>query len=123
MDNNMVLSYDYSSQIRWRWRINAPPLWAISMAMAVRPCNTERISLLKHNQGFTGSHRTLPSGDYLLHITPAAARATINTTIMQNVPTLLTISMAIAVHRYYTARIARWRRSMVLNSGCQSSNE
>jgi hypothetical protein len=108
----MVLSYDYSSQIRRRWRKNAPPSRAISMAMAVRPCNTECISLLKHNQGFTGSHRTLPSGDYSLHITPEAARATINTTIMQNVPTLLTISMAIAVRRYYTTHIPRWRGSV-----------
>jgi hypothetical protein len=29
---------------------------------------------------------------------------------MQHVSTLLTILMAIAVRRYYTARIARWRR-------------
>jgi hypothetical protein len=31
---------------------------------------------------------------------------------MQYVPTLLTITMAVAVHRYYTARIAQWGRSM-----------
>ncbi len=60
---------------------------------------------MQHNQGFTGSHQSPPSGNYSLHIIPAAARATINTTIMQNVPTLLTISMAITVRRYYTARI------------------
>jgi hypothetical protein len=51
-----------------------------------------------------------PSGDYLLCIAPAAARATINTMIMEHVPTLLAVSMAIAMRRYYTARIARWRR-------------
>jgi hypothetical protein len=67
---------------------------------------------MQYNQGFTGSHPTPPSGDYSLHIAPAATRVTINTTIMQNVPTLLTISMAIAVRRYYTARIAQWRRSV-----------
>jgi len=67
---------------------------------------------MQHNQGFTGSDRMPTSGDYSLHIAPAAARATINITIMQNVPPLLTISMAIAVHRYYTARITRWRRSV-----------
>ena len=31
---------------------------------------------------------------------------------MQYVPTLLTITMAAAVRRYYTERIARWGRSM-----------
>ncbi len=41
----------------------------------------------------------LPSGNYSLRIAPAAARAT-----------LLAVSTAIAMRRYYTARIARWRR-------------
>jgi hypothetical protein len=53
-----------------------------------------------------------PSGDYSLRIAPAATRATINTTIMQNVPTLLAVSMVIAMRRYYITRIARWRRFM-----------
>jgi len=35
---------------------------------------------------------------------------TINKTMMQNVPTLLAVSMAIVMRQYYTARIARWRR-------------
>jgi hypothetical protein len=65
---------------------------------------------MQHDQGFTGRHWTLPSGDYLLRIASAAARVTINTTIMQNVPTLVAVSMAIAMRRYYIARIARWRR-------------
>ena len=55
------------------------------------------------DQGFTGSHWTPPSGKYSLRIAPAAARETINTTIMQHVPTLLAVSMAIAMRRYYTA--------------------
>ena len=46
MDHTMVLSYDYSS---WNWnrwwrQTNVPPLWAISMAMAVCRCNMERIT-------------------------------------------------------------------------------
>jgi hypothetical protein len=57
------------------------------------------------------SHWTPPPGNYLLHIAPAAARATANKTTMENVSTLLTILMAVAVQRYYTAHIARWRRS------------
>jgi hypothetical protein len=32
--------------------------------------------LMQHVQGFSGSHWTPPSGNYLLHIAPAAARAT-----------------------------------------------
>jgi len=43
-------------------------------------------------------------------MTSAATRATANKTKMQNESTLLTISMAIAVRRYYTAHIARWWR-------------
>jgi hypothetical protein len=31
---------------------------------------------MRHVQGYSGSHWTLPSGDYLLCIAPAAARAT-----------------------------------------------
>ena len=68
--------------------------------------------LIQHDQGFTGSHWTLPSGDYLLHIAPAAARATINKTTMQNVPTLLTMLMVIAMRWYDTARFAEWWRFM-----------
>jgi len=41
----------------------------------------------------------------------AAARATANEMTMLYVSTLLTIWMAVAVRRYYTPRIARWRRS------------
>ena len=65
---------------------------------------------MQHDQGFTGSHWMLPSGDYSLRIAPSAARATINLTMMQHELTLLAVLMAIAMRRYYTARIARWRR-------------
>jgi len=66
--------------------------------------------LMQNDQGYTGSHWTLPSDNYLLRIAPEAARAIINTTMMQHVPTLLVILMAIAMRRYYAARIAQWRR-------------
>jgi len=65
---------------------------------------------MQHDQGFNGSHWTPPSGDYWLHIAPAAARATAKKMKVQNVSTLLPILMAIAVRRYYTTRIAQWRR-------------
>jgi hypothetical protein len=63
---------------------------------------------MQHDQGFTRSHWTPPSGDYSLRIAPAAAKATINTAIMNNIPTLMAILMVIAMRRYYTPRIARW---------------
>jgi len=65
---------------------------------------------IQHDQGFTGSLWTPPSGDHSLRITPAAARATFNKTTMQNLPTLLAVLMAITMQWYYTAHIAWWRR-------------
>jgi hypothetical protein len=38
---------------------------------------------MQHVQGYSRSHWTPPSGDYLLHIAPAAARATANKTMTQ----------------------------------------
>jgi hypothetical protein len=66
-----------------------------------------RHHLMQHVQGYIGSHWTLPSGDYSLRIALAAAMATINKTTMQNVPTLLAVSMAIAMRQYYSACIAQ----------------
>jgi len=65
---------------------------------------------MQHDHGFTGSHWTPPSGNYLLCIAPASARATGNKTTMQNVPTLLTILMVIAKWWCDTAHLAQWRR-------------
>ena len=53
---------------------------------------------MQHDQGFTGSHWTPPSGDYLLRIAPAAAS---NTTIMEHVPTLLANVKAIVDQKCY----------------------
>jgi hypothetical protein len=38
---------------------------------------------MRHVQGFSESHWTLPLGNYLLRIAPAAARATANETLMK----------------------------------------
>ena len=67
---------------------------------------------MQHDQGFTGSHWMPPLGDYLLHIAPAATRVTANETSMQHVPTLLAISMAVAMRQYDTMHIDQWRRIM-----------
>jgi hypothetical protein len=61
---------------------------------------------MQHVQGYTGNHWTPPSGNYSLRIAPAAAKATTKTT-MHNVPTLLTLLMAVAVQRNYTVHIAQ----------------
>jgi len=74
---------------------------------------------MQHDQGFTGSHWTPPSGNYLSCIAQAAGRATIDTKMMQHIPTLLAVSMAMAMRQYYNARIARWRRFMVFIKATQ----
>jgi len=56
---------------------------------------------MQHDQGFIRSRWMLPSGNYWLRIALAAAREAANTTKMQHVSTLPTISMTIAVRRYY----------------------
>jgi hypothetical protein len=61
---------------------------------------------MQHDQGYIGSHWTPPSGNYLLRTASAAAKVTINKTMGQHVATLMAISMAVAVRRYYTPRIA-----------------
>ena len=100
--HNIVLHYIYSSRNRQRGRTNVPLLQAILMAMmAVRQCDTERISRCSMT-------RASPKATGRRH--RAVVRATINTTMMKYVPTFLAISMAIAMRRYYTARIAQWRR-------------
>jgi len=104
----MVVSYDYSSQNRQRRRTNVPPSQAITMAMAVSRCNIEHItrcSMTRASPEVTGC-RHWPLGDYSLHIAPGAARATINITIVEHVPTLL----AVLMRQYYTVRISQWRR-------------
>jgi hypothetical protein len=60
---------------------------------------------MQHVQGYTESHWTLPSGDYSLRIASADTGATANKTTMYYVPTLMAVSMEIAMWRYYTTRI------------------
>ncbi len=63
------------------------------------------------NAAWPGLHQKMPSsGNHSVHIAPTADRATANKTKVQIVSNLLTILMAIAVRRYNTVRIARWRR-------------
>ena len=73
----------------------------------------EALHAASHNAACPGLHRKpldAAIGRLLALYRPMAARATINSMIMKHVPTLLAVLMAIAMRRYYTARIAQWRR-------------
>jgi hypothetical protein len=61
---------------------------------------------MRHVQGYSRSHWTPPLGDYSLCIAPAAARATGKQTTINNTPKKVAVLMAMAMHRYVTARIA-----------------
>ena len=105
----MVLSYNYSNRNRQQWRTNAPPLRAICMVMAVRRCNTERIaqcSMTNASPEATGRRHRATTRSISPRPLPEAARAIIITTMMQHVPTLLAVLMAIAMQLYYTGCIA-----------------
>ena len=97
MDHNMVLSYDYAKQKRWRWWTNAPPSQAILMTLRRHWSSTCGITQ------YSMTRTSLEATDYWLRITPAKMK-------MQHVSTLLAVLMAIAMHCYYTVHIAWWRR-------------
>jgi len=100
----MVLSYDYSNRNRRQWQTNAPPLLAISMALAVCRCHTERITWCSMTRA------SLEATGHRHSATTRSARATANETTMQHVPTLLAIWIAVAMRRYDTACNSQWRR-------------
>ena len=58
-------------------------------------------------QGFTRSHWTPPSGEYLLCIIPADNRVACKKKSTKRAPYLLAILMAVVVCRYNTAHIAQ----------------
>jgi hypothetical protein len=67
---------------------------------------------MQHIRGYTGRHWMPTSGDYSLHIAPAATRAIANKTSMKNVPSLLAVLKAVLVRWYSTEHIAQLRRFM-----------
>jgi hypothetical protein len=101
----MVLSYDYSNQNN-----ECTSVVGHFDGHGGVPVRYEAHHLMQHDKGFTGSHWTPPLGNDSLRIAPSAARAAINSTMMQHVPALMAVLMAIAMRQYYTARIAQWRR-------------
>ena len=106
----MVLSYDYSNRNRRRRRINAPPLRAISMAMAVRRCNTERISQLRRSRDFIKATK-LRQRATTRSVSPWRPPGTQSTQRWATCPPpLLAILMAVAMRQYNTTCIAWWKR-------------
>jgi hypothetical protein len=69
---------------------------------------------MRHVQGYSGSHWTPASGNYLLCIAPAAARATGKQTTSTNAPKKVAVLMAMAMRQCVTVHIARFRRFMAL---------
>ncbi len=85
------------------------------------PEQYRRHSLMRHVQGYSGSHWTPASGNYLLRIAPAAAGQQAYKQQSTNTPVKMAISMAMAMRGYVTTCIARWRRSRALleATGCR----
>ncbi len=107
----MLFSYGYCRLQNWRWRTNAPHLPAVSMATAVRRSNTDGI-------GWCGMSRaTLEATGrchqattcYVLPQRPPGQQA--NKQQSTNTPKKVAVLMAMAMRRYVTVHIARWRRS------------
>ena len=120
IDHNMVFSYGYCRWQNRRWWTNAPRPPAVSMATAVRRSDTDGIAQC-------GMTRATPEATGCRH------RATTRSVSPQrppgqhankqqstNTPTKLAVSMAIAMRRYDTACIARWRgsRASLEATGC-----
>ncbi len=111
MDYNMVFGYGYCQWQNWWWYQHVPPPSAISMAMVVRWCNTKRItqcSMSRATPEATGRRHWATTHSVLLQLPPGQQA---NKQQSTNIPTKLAVSMAMAMHRYITVRIAQWRRS------------
>ncbi len=113
MDHNTVLSYDYAKRKRRRQWTNAPLLLVISMAMQRHWSDTWGIaqcSMSRATPEATGRrhwHRATTKS--VLPQRPPGQQQT-NNNVIEYVPTLMAISMAIAMQRYYTALITQLRR-------------
>ncbi len=106
----MVLSYDYSNRNRRRRGTNAPPSKAISMDIAVRRWDTERIAWWRWSRAFIKAtklcHRATTCS-----VSPRRPPGRQSTQQWAKCPPpLLVILMAVAMRRYNTARITRWGR-------------
>ncbi len=107
----MVLGYNYSKQKRRWWQMNAPHPPAILMTTAVCRSDTDGIaqcSISTATPEATGCRHRATTCSILPQWPPGQQAYKQQST---NTPAKLTISMAMAMWRYVTARIAQWGRS------------
>ncbi len=111
MDHNMVLSYDYAKQKRRRGRTNAPPSQAILMAMWRHWSDSCGIARWRMSRAISEATRCRHRATACSVSLPWMPGQQSTTQQWINTPTLQAVSMAIAMWRYDTARIGRWRGS------------
>jgi hypothetical protein len=106
----MLFSYGYCWWQNQRWQTNAPHLPAVLMATAVRRSNTDgiaRCGMSRVTPEATG-HRHPVTTWYVLPQRPPGQQA--NKQQSTNTPKGVGVLRAMAMSRYVTTHIARWRR-------------
>ncbi len=102
MDHNTVFSHNYVKQKRRRQKTNAPPSWAISMAMQTHWCNTGGIaqcSMFRATPEATGCCHRATTCSVLPQWLPGQQQIKQQ---QKHTPVLLAILMAMAMHQYDT---------------------
>ncbi len=108
----MLFSYTYCWWQNQQWQTNAPCLPAILMAMAVHRSDTDgiaRCGMSRATPEATGHHHHRVTTHYVSPQRPPGQQA--NKQQSTNTPKKVAVLMAMAMRRYVTACIARWRRS------------
>ncbi len=114
MDHNTVFGYGYCRWQNWRWRTNAPRLPTVSMATVVRRSNKDGIAwcgMSRATLEATGRWHWATTCSVLPQRPPGQEA---NKQQSTNTPEKLAVSKAMAMRRYVTAHIARWRRFRAL---------
>jgi hypothetical protein len=108
----MVLGYDYSNQKRRWWQTNAPHPPAVLMATAVRRSNTDDIAQCGMSREATREATGCRHQATTCSVSPQRLPGQqANKQQSTNTPRKQAGLMAMAMRRYVTAWIARWRRS------------
>jgi hypothetical protein len=110
----MVFGYSYCWWQNRQWRTNAPRPPAVSMATAVRRSNTDGIAwcgMSRATLEATGCRHRATTPSVLPQLPPGQQAHKQQST---NTTKKLAVLMAMAMRRYVTAHIARWRRFRAL---------
>ncbi len=110
----MVFSYGYCWWQNWQWWTNAPCLPAISMATVVRRSNTDSIAqcgMSRATLEATGRRHWATTCSVLPQWPPGQQA---NKQQSTNAPKKVAVLMVMAMRRYVTVHIARWRRFRAL---------